>query len=98
MLTSTIIGLLIGMVLAQRFKVLALFPAIALILFFAIGIAMVRSDAGWTIGLTAIVTIVGLQMGYLFGIGIRHIMVLIRVSRRRAASLTSSLPPQRPAH
>ncbi len=98
MLTPTIISLLVGMVLAQRFKVLVLFPVILLTLFLAIGAGIVRPEAGWTAGLTATATIVGLQVGYLFGVGIRHLMVLARVSRRRVASLTSSLPPQRSAH
>ena len=98
MLTPTIISLLVGMVLAQRFRVLALFPVILLTLFLASGAAILRPEAGWTVGLTATMIIVGLQVGYLFGIGIRHVMVLARVSRRRAASLSSSLWPQRPAH
>jgi hypothetical protein len=39
-----------------------------------------------------------LQLGYLLGLGVRHVTVLARASRRRAASLASSLPPQRSAH
>ncbi len=97
MLTPTIVSLLVGMVLAQRFKVLVLFPVILLTLFLALGAGIVRPGAAWPLGLTAVVVIVCLQVGYVFGIGIRHLMVLARVSRRRTASLSSSLP-QRPAH
>jgi hypothetical protein len=93
MVTPAIIGLLVGTFLAQRFKVLVLAPVIllfAVILAFGAGIA--RADAGWTVGLTAAVTIVGLQIGYLLGIGIRHLIVAARASRLRAASLGGSLP------
>jgi hypothetical protein len=96
MLTPTIISLLVGMVLAQRFKVLVLFPVIALALVFAGGAAMARPDATWSFIVTSLLTIVGLQAGYLFGIGVRHLMVLVRVSRYRAASLANSLPPRSP--
>jgi hypothetical protein len=77
MVTLTIISLLVGTFLAQRFKVLVLAPVILLftvILAFGAGIA--RADAGWTVGLTATMTIVGLQIGYLLGIGIRHLIVV----------------------
>ena len=98
MLMPTIIGVLVGMVLAQRFKVLALFPVIVLTLFVASSAAIVHPTAAWTLGLITILMIVGLQLGYLFGIGIRHVTLLTRASRRRATSLARSLSPQRPAH
>jgi hypothetical protein len=93
MVTLTIISLLVGTFLAQRFKVLVLAPVILLftvILAFGAGIA--RADAGWTVGLTATMTIVGLQIGYLLGIGIRHLIVVARASRLRAAFLGGSFP------
>ena len=98
MLTPTLISLLVGMVLAQRFKVLVLFPAILLTLFLATGAAIVRTQQlDWMLGLTALTTVVGLQVGYLAGIGVRHLTVLARTSRRPIGPLTSSIPPHRPA-
>ena len=98
MLAPTVISLLVGMALAQRFRVLVLFPAILLTLFLAIGAAMMRPEPDWRLGLTALITVVGLQVGYLAGIGIRHLTVLACASRRPTGPLTSSTPPHRPAH
>jgi hypothetical protein len=42
--------------------------------------------------LTAAVTIVGLQIGYLLAIGIGHLIAVTRASRLREASLGGSLP------
>ncbi len=95
MVTPAIIGLLVGMLLAQRFKVLVLVPVILLTLVFAIGAGIARADGVWAVGSTAAVTIVGLQIGYLLGIGIRHLIVLARASCLRTASLGSSLPTRR---
>ena len=86
MVTPAIIGLLVGIFLAQRFKVLVLAP---------VGAGIARANAVWALGLTAAVTIVGLQIGYLLGIGIRHLIVVARASRLRAASLGGSLPTRR---
>ena len=85
------------MALAQRVKVLVLFPAIVLTVFLAIA-AILRTELVWMLGLTALMTVVGLQMGYLAGTGIRHLTVLARASRRPTGPLTSSTPPHRPAH
>jgi uncharacterized membrane protein YqgA involved in biofilm formation len=94
MLTATLIGLLAGMVLAQRFKVLVLLPIILAVLVVAIGVASARPQATWTTGQTVFLIVMGLQIGYLFGIGIRYVMVLAHGGQRRAASLTGSLPPR----
>jgi hypothetical protein len=99
MLVSALISLSIGIVLARRFKVLILAPAFMLTLVLAIGTGLARTDAAWSIGSTALVVIVGLQIGYLLGSGMRHVMVLVRANRPSSNSLTSSLPPhRRPAH
>jgi hypothetical protein len=95
MFTPAVIGLLVGTLLAQRSKVLVLAPVILLTLILAFGAAIARADAVWTVGLTAAVTIVGLQIGYLLGIGIRHLIIVTRASRLRAASLGGSLPTRR---
>ena len=92
MVTAAIISLLIGLVLAQRFKVLVLIPFMVLTLFLTLGTALVNPGATWAGAVTAMVVIVALQLGYLFGIGVRHLMVLTRVGRRHV-SLARSLPP-----
>jgi hypothetical protein len=98
MLVSALISLSIGIVLARRFKVLILAPAFMLTLALAVGTGFARTDAAWAIGSTALVVIVGLQIGYLLGSGMRHVMVLVRANRPGSTSFTSSLPPHRPAH
>jgi hypothetical protein len=98
MLFSALISLLIGIVLAGRFKVLILAPVFMLTLVLAIGTSLVRTDATWSIGSTALVVIIGLQVGYLLGFGVRYVMVLARAGRPHSASLANTLPPRRAAH
>jgi len=98
MLLPAILSLLVGMVLAQRFKVLILVPAISLTLVLMGGAVMVNPTGTSIAALTATVVIVGLQIGYVLGIAIRHLMVVARANRRRASGLANSLTPQRPAH
>ena len=96
MVTPAIIGLLVGIFLAQRFKVLVLAPVILLTLILAIGAGIARADdTAWAVWLTAAVTIVGLQIGYLLAIGIGHLIAVTRASRLREASLGGSLPTRR---
>ena len=97
MLFSALISLSIGIVLGQRFKVLILAPAFMLTLVLAVGSGLSRTDAAWSIGSTALVVIVGLQVGYLLGSAMHYVMALVRASRPGSASFTSSLPPRRPA-
>ncbi len=98
MVAAALISLLAGMVLAQRFKVLILLPVMLLTLVIALSTAIAGTDGAWTAGLTAALIILGLQVGYLLGLGLRQVMVLTRATRRQPASLRSPLPPQRPAH
>jgi hypothetical protein len=98
MLFSALISLMIGIVLAQRFKVLVLAPAFMITVALAIGTGLAQAGATWSIWVTALVVIVGLQVGYLMGSGLRHMMALVRTSRLRSASMTNTLRPHRPAH
>ena len=93
-----ILNLLVGMLLGQRFKVLVLVPAIAVSLVLVLGSGIARSQSPETLGLSAIAAIVALQIGYLFGLGIRHLLVVVRAGRLRAASFANSGPARRPAH
>jgi len=98
MLVSALISLLIGIVLARGFKVLVLIPAFMITAVLAMGTGLAHTDAIWSIGSTALIVIVGLQIGYLLCSGLRHVMALVRYSRLRSASMTNSVRPHRPAH
>ena len=98
MLLLGIFTLLIGMVLGQRFRVLTLVPAGLLILLFATAAGAALSETSWQIGLKAVIAIVCIQLGYLFGLGIRHLLLISRARRLRAASSEGSMPARRPAH
>jgi hypothetical protein len=78
---AAIVGLLIGTILGQRWKVLVLGPAILLILILAVGAAAVGTNAPWSVGFSAVMAVVGLQLGYLFGLGIRYLKLLARANR-----------------
>ena len=90
MLTPALVSLLIGLMLAQRFKVLSLIPVILLTLLFALTAALSGANATWTSALTAAVAIAGLQVGYLLGIGLRHLTLIARAHRLRAATRLSA--------
>jgi hypothetical protein len=98
MLSTAIISVLLGMVLGQRFKVLILAPAILLTLLGALGASIVRPETVWFIGKAAAEAIVGMQIGYLLGLGIRHLTLLARAARLRGASPANSFVPRHPAH
>ena len=97
MLAPAAISLLVGAVLGQRFKVLVLVPVSALTVLFAIGAGVVRDNLSWSSAEIAGVAIVGLQVGYLFGLGCRHLLVVARAQRIRASSV-SSLTTRHPVH
>jgi len=92
-----IICLLVGLVLGQRFKVLVLVPAIALVGVFSIAVGVTRADAYWPIVFMAVVATVCLQIGYLLGIGVRSLLVGVRANRVHVARLGASSPTRRPA-
>lgn len=88
MLTAGIVSLLIGLVLAQRCKVLSLLPVILMTLLFAVAADHSGANAAWTSALMTAVAIAALQIGYLLGLAVRHVMVLTRpqlLSRLRRA-------------
>jgi len=97
MLGPLAIALLIGILVAQRFRVTILAPLFALTVVLAICAAIAHPGAAWNVSLTAIATGVGLQIGYLFGLGIRYLRTLARARRLRAAAAARTWPPERPA-
>jgi len=97
MLTPAIISFLVGLALAQRFKVLVLIPVILLTLIFAVVAGLSGAAAGWASALTAVIVITDLQIGYLIGIAVRQVMLSARAHRLRG-SLARPLPPPWRAH
>ena len=95
MLAPAILSLLLGLVLAQRFRVFVLIPVILLMALFALTGAFARLDAALISGLTVIVAIVSLQIGYLLGISISYGMLWAHLRRLVAASLRRLPPPWR---
>jgi hypothetical protein len=95
-MTLTIFSLLAGLVLGQRFRVLVLLPAIALVLGVA-GVGMAHADGIWWTALTAAAAVTALQIGYLIGLVVWQIPVIGRVGRA-ATPLSGSAPARRGAH
>jgi membrane protein DedA with SNARE-associated domain len=95
MMILPVICFLVGVVLAQYCKVLALLPAMPIALFLAIVVGVASPSAIWTTVLVAAANVVGLQMGYFVGI------ILHSLLTRTAAAptpLSSSAPARRSAH
>jgi hypothetical protein len=86
MMTLMLICLLLGAVLGQRFKVLVLIPATAVVLPFVAAAGVVQTDPYGQIAIAAIVASVSLQLGYLAGIALRYLMVLLRATQLNASS------------
>jgi hypothetical protein len=98
MVAPVILSILVGAAIAQRFKVLALVPAIVVTLLFELVGTLASAHASWTTPLTAVTVIIGLQIGYLLGLAVRHLVLPTHADRPGTASPTSSLPPQWRAH
>jgi hypothetical protein len=88
MMTLSMISFLVGAVLGQRFKIVVLIPAFAILLAFAVGTGVAHDQTAWLIVLTATAAATCLQIGYLVGIGVHH--VLTAALSKRSSSLTST--------
>ena len=80
---------LLGAVLGQRFKVLVLVPGMAVVLPFLAATGIVRADPLGQIAIAVIFAAVSLQLGYLAGITLRHLMVLPRTAQTNASPRSS---------
>jgi hypothetical protein len=67
-LALAIIGVLVGIALGLRFKVLALVPAIPVATTFALIVGLARGESFWSIVLGMAIVGIALQLGYLIGI------------------------------
>ena len=88
MLMLSLICLLFGAVLGQRFKVQILMPAMALTIAAAAGLA--HASTFWQILGAVFVATTDLQIGYLAGVGIRHLMAVTRTRRINPGSHATS--------
>jgi hypothetical protein len=96
-ITFGLISLLAGMVLGQRFKVLALVPAFAVSLVLAVGFGIAHFEQlGGTVLLAAL-AVASLQIGYLVGVAIRYSLAATRTSGLRTASIHASQPTRHAA-
>ena len=89
MLTYALLSLLVGMLLGQRFKVLALVPAVAIILL-ATGVAAIAGPDHWSPGPIAVAAVATLQIGYVLGCSIHRLIAAARTSRLRTFSFDAS--------
>lgn len=65
---------LIGAVLAQRFKVFILIPATGIIFLAAMGAAAAQAYSVWWSLVTIAAGGASLQLGYVIGLGMRHVL------------------------
>ncbi len=91
MITLSMISLLVGAALGQRFKVMVLMPVIAIVLVLVVATGVLLAQTAWAIVLMAGVAATCLQIGYFVGIAIHHL-----VSTASSQSPRPSPPPRRP--
>lgn len=99
MILLSMVSFLVGALLGQRFKVMVLMPAITIVLVLAVGTGVTLDYTAWSIVLTAAAASTSLQIGYLIGIGIHHVLMAALSSRSSPlTSHTGSTPARHPAH
>jgi hypothetical protein len=87
MLALSMISFVVGAALGQRFNVVVLIPAMAVVLVLSVGAGITHVQAAWWIVLMAATAVICLQFGYFAGIGIRHF--LVAAPSRRSSALPS---------
>ena len=90
MLTLSIVSLLVGAGLAQHYKVLVLIPSTAILLVVAIGTGVAQAQTAWAIVLMVAAATTCIQIGYLVGVAVHHVLVANWSSG--TSPLTSSTP------
>ena len=83
MLPLTIVGLLCGIVLALRFNVFVLIPAVFIGALVALGSSMAVGATVGTMGLSVVLVITALQLGYLLGSFARYASLAVMLRNRR---------------
>jgi hypothetical protein len=90
-MTLAATSFLIGIFLSQKFGVLSLFPPMVLILILALGAATLGFSSWWNSCVTTLVDILGLQFGYLIGLGILAAVTSSTFARPSGAARSPSL-------
>lgn len=88
MLMLSLICLIIGAALGQRFTVPVLIPAMALTV--AVATAFAHAGTYWQILGTVLVAATTLQLGYFAGVGTRYLTAVARTTRLNTYSHTTS--------
>ncbi len=83
MAAFTILAFLCGAVLAFRFRVLVLYPIIAVGATFGLVLGMAAGGSLWTVMLGIITAAMAVQVGYIFGTVGRMSLLAMHVSSRR---------------
>jgi predicted neutral ceramidase superfamily lipid hydrolase len=91
----SLLVMLVGIVLGQRFRVLILVPGVAVLLPIAIGVATFSHEGLGTTLLLAVLTVGTLQIGYLLGVGFRYALVAARIGGLRSRG--GPQPARRPS-
>ena len=92
MLVLSTVSFLVGTVLARRFNVVVLIPAVAIVLALALGIGISNAFSAWSIVAMAVAATTSLQIGYLIGLSIHD---LLAAASSRRAPATSARHPAR---
>jgi hypothetical protein len=74
MFAASMISFLFGAALGQRFNVVVLVPAVAIVLFLSVGAGFAHPQAAWWIIRMAGAGAICLQCGYFVGIVTRHFL------------------------
>src|SRR5215467_4248629 len=85
-----IIGVVVGIVLGLRYKILILVPAVLFAMILAIAVGVGRADSFWSIVLTTIALVIAVQLGYLAGLVI-HAAIVIRPPRKDGGKSDSEI-------
>jgi hypothetical protein len=86
-----IIGVVVGIVLGLRYKILILVPAVPFAMIFAIIVGVARADSFWSIALTTVAVVTAVQLGYLAGIVIHAAIASLRPPRKEGGKSDSEI-------
>ena len=95
MLILSMVSLLVGAVLGQRFTIIVLIPATAVVLALAVGTGITHAHTAWSLVLMIAAATTSMQIGYFVGIGIRH--ALPADASSRSSPLPAATTPARHA-
>jgi hypothetical protein len=92
------LSLLLGLLLAQRFRAVVLVPATGFVGIGALTFSIASSGPAWGAILIIVAAATSLQFGYLLGLGANMVVVGAFESRLRRSLSNSGRATQRPAH